>query len=166
MPPLITATVGAPVELPIAAANLLGSARIVAEDGAIVQARFEATPHGTRLYGLDKPGYYVLEFGDDRVILANAPPRCFTITDITGNERLWGLAVQTYGLRRPGDCGIGDMGGVLAVARETAKFKAEALALSPMHALFAAEPTAYSPYSPSSRLFYNPLLAEPDTAVW
>ena len=53
------------------------------------------------------------------------------------------------------------MGGVLAVARETAKFKADALALSPMHALFAAEPTAYSPYSPSSRLFYNPLLADP-----
>ena len=30
-----------------------------------------------------------------------------------------------------------------------------------MHALFAGEPTAYSPYLPSSRLFYNPLLADP-----
>jgi 4-alpha-glucanotransferase len=160
MPPLITTTVGTPVEFPIDA-NLLGSARVVAEDGAIVGARLEATPHGARLYGLEKPGYHVLEFGDDRVTLAAAPSRCFTVGDIAGNQRLWGLAVQAYALRGPGDCGIGDMGDVAALASEAAKLKADALALSPVHALFAANPTAYSPYSPSSRLFYNPLLADP-----
>jgi 4-alpha-glucanotransferase len=159
-PPLITATVGAPVELPIAA-NLLSSARVVAEDGAIVEARFEATRRGARLYGVEKSGYHVLEFGDNRVTLAIAPSRCFTITDIASNERLWGLTAQTYGLRHPRDAGIGDMGGVIAIARGAAKLEADALALSPMHALFAADLHAYSPYSPSSRLFYNPLLAHP-----
>ncbi len=36
------------------------------------------------------------------------------------------------------------------------------IALSPMHALFTARPEQYGPYSPSSRLFLNPLLATPE----
>src|SRR6185437_2060117 len=36
-----------------------------------------------------------------------------------------------------------------------------ALSLSPAHALFAADHSHFSPYSPSNRLFYNPLLADP-----
>jgi 4-alpha-glucanotransferase len=160
LPPLITATVETPIDLPIDSDRLPTSARVVVEDGTITQARLASTPRGARLCGLEKPGYHVLEFGDDRVTLAVAPARCFTAADITGNERLWGLTVQTYGLRSPGDCGIGDMGGVAAFARTAAKLKVDALALSPMHALFASNPNAYSPYSPSSRLFYNPLLAD------
>ena len=35
------------------------------------------------------------------------------------------------------------------------------LALSPLHALFTADPTRYGPYSPSTRLFLNPLHASP-----
>ena len=38
---------------------------------------------------------------------------------------------------------------------------ADAIALSPTHSLFAADPTHYGPYSPSSRLFLNPLYADP-----
>ena len=34
-------------------------------------------------------------------------------------------------------------------------------ALSPMHALFTADPARFAPYSPSSRLFLNPLHAAP-----
>lgn len=159
-PPLITATVDAAIDLPIAPDGPTGPARVIAEDGTLIQARFESTPHGARLCGLEKPGYHVLEFDDERVALAVAPSRCFTIADIAGDKRLWGLMAQTYGLRSPGDCGIGDMGGIAALARQAAKLKADALAVSPMHALFTANPNAYSPYSPSSRLFYNPLLAD------
>jgi len=161
LPPLITTTVGASVDLPIATDNLTASARIIAEDGTVVQPRFEWAPPGVKLLGLEKPGYYVVEFSGHRVALAVAPHRCFTVTDIAAGERLWGLAVQTYGLRSPGDCGIGDMAGVAGLAHEAAKLKADALALSPMHALFLANPGAVSPYSPSNRLFYNPLLADP-----
>lgn len=159
LPRLITATVGATIDLPIAADRLPADARIIAEDGTITSAQL--APHGAKLGGPKKPGYHTLEFGDHRVTLAVAPSRCFTLTDIAGSERLWGLTVQTYGLRSSGDCGIGDMAGVAALAGETAKLKADALALSPTHALFAANPNAYSPYSPSSRFFYNPLLADP-----
>lgn len=161
LPPLITATVGTPIELPFAADKLVRSSRILAEDGAIISVECEAAPRGAKLRAIEIPGYYVLESGDERVTLAIAPPRCFTITDMAGSERLWGLAVQTYGLRSPGDCGIGDTAGVASLAGEAAKLKVEALALSPMHALFSANPGAFSPYSPSNRLFYNPLLANP-----
>jgi 4-alpha-glucanotransferase len=160
LPPLITATVDAGIDLPIAPDRATDPARVIAEDGTFIRARLESTPHGARLCGLEKPGYHLLEFGDERLALAVAPSRCFTIADIAGDERLWGLMAQTYGLRSPGDCGIGNMGGIAAVARQAAKLKADALAVSPMHALFAANPNAYSPYSPSSRLFYNPLLAD------
>jgi len=161
LPPLITGTLGTPIDLPMATDRLKESPRVIAEDGTIVLARFESAPHGVKLCGLETPGYHVLEFGDERVTLAVAPRRCFTTADIAEDERLWGLTVQTYGLRRPGDCGIGDMGGVAALARQAAKLDADALAVSPMHALFSANPNAYSLYSPSSRLFYNPLLADP-----
>ena len=158
LPPLITATVGTAIDLPVAAGCLTETARVIAEDGAQIEARFE---HGTTLSGLGKPGYHVLEFGDQRVTLAIAPSRCFTVPDVAADERLWGLSVQTYGLRRAGDCGIGDTRGIAALAQQAANLKADALALSPMHALFAANPKAHSPYSPSSRLFYNPLLTDP-----
>ena len=38
---------------------------------------------------------------------------------------------------------------------------ADAIALSPTHSLFAADPSHFGPYSPSSRLFLNPLFADP-----
>lgn len=163
LPPLITATAGTSLELPVASDKLTRPSRIVAEDGAIIPVEFEATPRGAKLRGIETPGYYVLEFGSERVTLAIAPPRCFTISDIVGSDRLWGLAVQTYGLRSPGDCGIGNMAGVVDLACEAAKLKADALALSPMHALFSANQNAFSPYSPSNRLFYNPLMADPSS---
>src|SRR5262249_53131870 len=61
----------------------------------------------------------------------------------------------------PGDGGIGDTGAVAALAEAAARLGADALALSPVHALFAADPSHYSPYAPSSRLFLNPLYADP-----
>jgi 4-alpha-glucanotransferase len=38
---------------------------------------------------------------------------------------------------------------------------ADAVALSPIHSLFAADPSHYAPYSPASRLYLNPLYADP-----
>jgi 4-alpha-glucanotransferase len=74
-----------------------------------------------------------------------------------------GLAAQTYGLRSPDDCGIGDMAGVVALGRAAVALNAAALALSPTHALFAADPSHFSPYAPSNRIFYNPLHADAAT---
>ncbi len=73
-----------------------------------------------------------------------------------------GVAAQLYGLRRAGDCGIGDFAAVAALAESAARQGADAVALSPAHALFAADTSRYGPYSPSSRLFLNPLYADAD----
>ena len=69
--------------------------------------------------------------------------------------RMWGVAAQVYGLRRPGDGGVGDFSSLATLAIQSAKRGSHAVAISPMHAMFSAEPQKFSPYSPSSRLFLN-----------
>ena len=108
------------------------------------------------------PGYYRLLLGEDECTLAAAPARAFGVGDIAGaHGRPWGVAVQLSSLRRPGDGGIGDFTALEQCARAAATRGADALAISPVHALFAAAPERYSPYAPSSRLFLNPLYADP-----
>ena len=161
-PPLITATAGQPVLL--AGRHADQPARLRLADGTALDLAPVRDRNGSLvLPAAQLPGYHRLEIGEGSFTLAVAPQRCHTIEDIAPGTRLWGLAVQVYGLRGLGDCGIGDMSAVAALAREAASFKADALALSPTHALFTADPTHFSPYSPSSRLFYNPLHADPRT---
>lgn len=107
------------------------------------------------------PGYYEVEAGDHRFTLAVAPTRCYGVGDVAGGARPWGLAAQLYGLRRKGDGGIGDFTALSDFARAAAGHGADAVAVSPMHALFAADVSRFSPYSPSSRLFLNALHVDP-----
>jgi 4-alpha-glucanotransferase len=158
--PLIAATTHQPVTLPCAGATP-SRLRIIHEDGTIAEMSPERAANGYVLPPIAQPGYHRIESTSDSALtLAVAPERCVTTTDLTGEDRAWGLAVQTYGLRSPGDCGIGDMSGVVDLARAAAALKADALALSPTHALFSADPGHFGPYSPSNRLFYNPLHAD------
>jgi 4-alpha-glucanotransferase len=162
LPPLITATVGEAVILPIADGSLPARVRLVHEDGTTVDLAPQQSANGrASLQPVSLPGYYTLDLGERSVTLAAAPPRCRTVEDITPGSLLWALAVQVYGLRRPGDSGIGDMGAVGMLAESAARLEADALALSPTHAMFTADPGHFSPYSPSSRLFHNPLHADP-----
>lgn len=111
----------------------------------------------------DQPGYYRLELAGKSVRLALAPQRCTSVADLTGKSRAWGAAAQLYSLRRADpdvhgcDGGIGDFAALAALARELGGFGADALAISPVHALFSADVNHFSPYSPSSRLFLSPL---------
>src|SRR5262249_9181058 len=59
------------------------------------------------------------------------------------------------------DGGIGDTAALSALTQSAARHGADAVAISPTHAGFAADPGRYRPYSPSSRLFLNPLHADP-----
>ena len=160
-PRLKTATVAQPITLCLRDEDVPACARLVQEDGKAIDLEVSRTASGIRLPGIAAAGYHALEIGSVRLTLAVAPARCLTVEDIARGERVWGLAAQTYGLRSVGDCGIGDMAGAEALAKAAARLNADALALSPAHALFAADPGHFSPYSPSSRLFYNPLLADP-----
>jgi 4-alpha-glucanotransferase len=154
VPPLLTATVGEPVVIPGVDQETTGELQLEGEPARPV------TIYASVLPAIDRPGYHTLRFGKHEITLAVAPPRCFTIGDIAPGERLWGLAVQIYSLRRPGDLGIGDTTAVAMLARSAAEYGADALALSPAHSLFPDDPSRFGPYAPSSRLFLNPLLID------
>jgi 4-alpha-glucanotransferase len=154
-PPLVTARIGRPIVLP----GLDGDhpAELALEDGGVksVTLRDGALP------GIARPGYHRLRVADREITLAVAPARCITLQNIGGGERMWGVAAQVYSLRRAGDGGIGDVGSVRDLAEAAARHGADAVALSPVHSLFPHDPARYGPYSPSSRLFLNPLYADP-----
>jgi 4-alpha-glucanotransferase len=157
---LVTATVGEPFDLPVPG-PLPRSVQITCEDGRVIDMPARAQPHAVRLRGIDAPGYHTADFDGGRMTVAVAPRRCTIVGDVAPDRRMWGLVAQVYGLRSHGDFGIGDMAGVASLAEQSAAVGADALALSPLHAVFAADPGHSSPYSPSSRLFYNPLHADP-----
>ncbi|CAH2788539.1 MAG: 4-alpha-glucanotransferase (amylomaltase) (EC [uncultured Paraburkholderia sp.] len=173
LPPLMTAEVGRGIALPAAAIRSGSHYRIELESGSIIDGRFTA-PKGEEalLAPIDEPGYHTLVINEQRMTLAVAPRRCYTTADawhtLHANDEagqaaqdtkdappLWGVAAQLYGLRRTGDGGIGDYTALAQLATESAKRGAHALAVSPTHAMFSAEPNRFSPYSPSSRLWLN-----------
>jgi 4-alpha-glucanotransferase len=160
LPPLITAEVGEPIVL---AWRASGRARLVLEEGSAQDVALAPGRDGRRcmLAAISQPGYHQLQLGEQTIALAVAPKKCFTVDDRAPDTRLWGLAVQLYGLRRAGDGAIGDTGGLCALASGAARHGADAIALSPTHALFGADHSRYGPYSPSSRLFLNALHADP-----
>ena len=163
-PPLVTGTVGEPIRLTGEAAQQRAS-EIVYQDGEGADVRLQIADGGLIVPPIEHPGYHRLCLGDGELTLAVAPRCCVTVNDIAPIERLWGLAVQLYGLRRAGDGGIGDTTALRALATSARRHGADAIALSPTHSLFPADLSRYGPYSPSSRLFLNPLYADPADAL-
>lgn len=160
LPSLITASVGLAEVMP--AWLPTGSAQLELESGSRVDITITAMPDGrSRLPRIAEPGYHRLRLGSAETTVAVAP---LAAHGLDPGARLWGIAAQLYALRREGDLGIGDLGAAADLARAAAAGGADALALSPMHAMFAALPEQSSPYSPSNRLFLNPLLADPGEA--
>jgi 4-alpha-glucanotransferase len=76
---------------------------------------------------------------------------------VLNDAKCWGLSIQLYTLRSSRNWGIGDFGDLGELIELAAPLGCDVIGLNPLHALFAAEPAHCSPYSPSSRLFLNPL---------
>ncbi|MBU6426045.1 MAG: 4-alpha-glucanotransferase [Rhodospirillales bacterium] len=152
-PPLITAWAGEPARLK----GRPGPCRILLESGGIIETHAEFVRGGVRIQAPDEPGYHRLELCGNEIILAVAPRRAFTLADAGGGEKLWGLAVQLYALRRAQGGGIGDFQALAEFGAQAAAQGAAAVALSPAHALFASNPGCYAPYAPSSRVALNVL---------
>lgn len=72
-------------------------------------------------------------------------------------RKVWGLAAQLYALRSSRNWGIGDFGDLESLIAHAAAAGADVVGVNPLHALFPDEPERASPYSPSSRMFRNPL---------
>jgi len=153
----IAARVGESIALPLSSNGCPAAVEATLEDGS---SRLIRADERGALPGFDTPGYHRLHMPAGDCTVAVAPERCVTFADLAGGPG-WGLAAQIYSLRSAYDCGVGDFGGVAALARSAGRIGADFLAISPVHALFGAAPDRYSPYSPSTRLFYNPVCADP-----
>lgn len=84
-----------------------------------------------------------------------APDTCYQPAAFAADGRVWGPAVQLYGVRSDRNWGIGDFGDLKGVVEFCAEEGAGVVGVSPLHALFPDNPEHASPYGPSSRLFLN-----------
>ncbi len=102
------------------------------------------------------PGYHNLHLlgeGASEAALIVAPPQCF----FPSERKYWGVAAQLYAVRSERDWGMGDFGDLSRLSAWVAGQGASFVGVNPLHALFLDTPEDASPYSPSSRLFLNPL---------
>ena len=161
----VTARVNQPVALPVPAPPGT-TVEVTYESGATrVVSSIDAFEGSLTLPPFDQPGYHSVHLPAGAFTIATAPERCISFLDLNDGRPGWGAAAQVYSLRTQTDCGAGDFGGVAQLARGAGRLGADLLAISPVHALFGAEPRHYSPYSPSTRLFYNPVYADPYLAL-
>jgi 4-alpha-glucanotransferase len=159
----VSGVVDTPIALP-ALCGTAGLATLILEDGTRREVELVAGGDGLIVPPVDAIGYHRLIVGEREIALAFAPPRCFSVADAAGERRIWGSSVQIASLRDDQPKAFGDFGSLAVAAQAFAKRGADALAISPVHALFPADSSRYSPYAPSSRLFLNVLYADPALA--
>jgi len=156
LPAMLVADCGAAVDLPFAPQR----AEATGEDGVTCALVLE----GARLMAPQEPGYYDLALDGRALKLAVAPLHCPLPQGRGGRARPWGVSLQIPSLRGAAAAPFGSFGELAKAARVLGAAGADALAINPVHALFAGHGEGYSPYSPSSRLFLNGALADPALA--
>lgn len=126
-------------------------------DGALLPLP-AGLPLGYHRLSLAGAGTTTAEIG-----LAVAPASCHLPDALRPGARSWGLTAQLYGLRRGLDWGLGDFTDLAELCGKSGAIGAAAVGINPLHALFAAEPRHFSPYSPSSRTWLNYLYIDVTT---
>jgi 4-alpha-glucanotransferase len=121
--------------------------RVVLEDGADIGVHHH-------LPGDLPVGYHALHpvNGSPGTTVVVHPERC------PEAPRAWGVAAQAYALWGEQTWGVGDLRDVATLGCEAADRGAGVLLLSPLHAPAPTTDQENSPYSPSSRCWWNPLL--------
>ncbi len=177
---------GQPAVLPVRNAGGEVSWRVTLESGTVREGRCQVThDHGRPVVVLDAlpEGYHRLHLRTERggseanpseanlsqanlskAWLIAAPRACFLPAALAGEMRGFGITAQVYGLRSSGNFGIGDFSDVADLGEGAGRFGAAFLGLSPLHALFPTDRAKISPYSPSSRLFIDPIFIDPRSA--
>ncbi|MBS0453822.1 MAG: malto-oligosyltrehalose synthase [Proteobacteria bacterium] len=133
--------------------------RVVDEAGTAHVGQAQSCEGGTHLrVPLPLPwGYHRLTVDGlaGSTLLICAPQRCHEPSALADGARLWGIAVQLYGLRSQRNWGMGDLGDLRQLVAQAAGEGAAFVGLNPLHALFPHNPAHASPYSPSSRSWLN-----------
>ncbi|MCG2622919.1 4-alpha-glucanotransferase [Arthrobacter sp. I2-34] len=105
-------------------------------------------------------GWHVLHAasGDrhTKATLVVVPQRLTTAAPLE-QRRGWGLAAQLYSVRSKRSWGIGDFADLADLAALGGGHGADFVLVNPLHAAEPAPPLQPSPYSPSTRRFFNPL---------
>ncbi len=138
------------------ASKVSGNAELTFQDGT---TRSITVDNG-ELSSVSKSGYHKLEINGEVIDILVAPRRCHTIADALPGRKLWAPAVQIPSLRTDAPKPFGDFVSLADAARAFGQRGADALAISPTHALFPADASRYSPYAPSSRQFLNGLYGD------
>jgi (1->4)-alpha-D-glucan 1-alpha-D-glucosylmutase len=170
VPRLIPVEAGRTAHIPLRGGDGADAAewRLVDEAGAAQEGRasISAGAQGATL-ALPRlsPGYYQLTVTAGRqaaeATVIAAPARCYELRELAEGARFWGLAAQIYSFRSEHNLGIGTYRDTADAAEGAGALGASFVGLSPVHALFAADRTKISPYSPSSRLFLETLHIDP-----
>ncbi|HEU4667253.1 MAG TPA: 4-alpha-glucanotransferase [Arthrobacter sp.] len=84
-------------------------------------------------------------------------PRQLTTAKPLEQRRGWGLATQLYSVRSRRSWGIGDFADLADLAALSGERGADYVLVNPLHAAEPVPPLQPSPYSPSTRRFFNPL---------
>ena len=156
----VSADVGERVMLPEGFGKA-GEAMLRLESGETLPVLLRQDRRGLSILPVDVPGYHHLLQGGREIRIAVAQKRCFSVADAAPGRKLWGPAVQVPSLRDGRGLSFGDFGTLAHSAKSFATHGADALAISPTHALFPADPSRFSPYAPSSRSFLNILFGDP-----
>ncbi len=127
----------------------------VRRDGATATFPLDALPMGYHALRVEAAGTAAT------AMLVAAPDSCFLPDALAREGRGYGITAQVYGLRSAGNFGIGDFSDVADLGEGAGRFGAAFLGLSPLHAMFPCDRTKVSPYSPSSRLFIDPIFIDP-----
>ncbi|EPG72811.1 4-alpha-glucanotransferase [Leptospira fainei serovar Hurstbridge str. BUT 6] len=151
------------------------SFRIILEEGPTFNVRVkdisteESNDDDLRLITISlleplPPGYHTLRLenlpesyapaGVLESILIVYPETCYDWSD---DWKRKGISLQLYSVRSPWNDGIGDFKDLLEIGLDCSRNGFSILGVNPLHALFPLEPDRRSPYSPSNRLFKNPL---------
>jgi 4-alpha-glucanotransferase len=151
-PAMIVTDVGVATPLPPS----LALAEIATADGTTHRLDTSAWT----LPPIDEPGYYALSVNGHAFTLAVAPRECPSV-EALGKGRIWGPAVQIPALRGAAPSPFGTFAQLAEAVEAFAGRGADALAINPVHALFAGHGHDFSPYSPSSRLYLNGAMGDP-----
>ncbi|MFC9353869.1 4-alpha-glucanotransferase [Arthrobacter sp. NPDC057013] len=88
--------------------------------------------------------------------LVVTPARLSTAADLE-QRRGWGLATQLYSVRSKRSWGVGDFADLAELTAVAGARGADYVLVNPLHAADPVPPLEPSPYSPSTRRFFNPL---------